>query len=278
MKRTFFPLLLLISILISACGSSDSAQSAQNAASAYIENKGSDTIVNLALAWAERTRPNTPMCSISVTGGGSGTGIAALINGTVDIANASRQINAEEVEAGRGEGHRAGGICHRPRCDRRHRQPGKPGRASSPSSRFQIFTAEKSTTGAKSAAKTGPSCACRARPTPGRTSTSSKRFCAWGIRTTRLSSPPNTLLLPSSEGIIDEVRQNPNAIGYDGLGYVPKDLKMIAIAEKAGEAYVLPSVATVNDKTYAVSRDLYMYTAGEANGAYQRLPGLDRFG
>ena len=85
----------------------------------------------------------------------------------------------------------------------------------------------------------------------------------------------DTLLLPSSEGIINEVRQNPNAIGYDGLGYVPEDLKMIAIAKKAGEAYVLPSVETVNDKTYSIARDLYMYTAGEATGADQRLPGLD---
>jgi phosphate transport system substrate-binding protein len=76
----------------------------------------------------------------------------------------------------------------------------------------------------------------------------------------------DTLLLPSSEGIIAEVRQNPNAIGYDGLGYVPKDLKMIAIATEAGGAYVLPSITTVNDKTYAIARDLYMYTNGEATG------------
>jgi len=76
----------------------------------------------------------------------------------------------------------------------------------------------------------------------------------------------DTLLLPSSEGIIAEVRQNPNAIGYDGLGYVPKDLKMIAIAKEAGRAYVLPAIETVNDKTYAIARDLYMYTDGEATG------------
>jgi phosphate transport system substrate-binding protein len=73
-------------------------------------------------------------------------------------------------------------------------------------------------------------------------------------------------LLPSSEGIVAEVRQNPNAIGYDGLGYVPPDLKMIAIAKKAGEPYVLPSVETVNDATYPIARDLYMYTAGEPTG------------
>ena len=76
----------------------------------------------------------------------------------------------------------------------------------------------------------------------------------------------DTLLLPSSEGIIAELRQNPNAIGYDGLGYVPKDLKMVAIAKEAGGAYLLPSIATVNDKTYAVARDLYMYTNGEPTG------------
>jgi phosphate transport system substrate-binding protein len=63
------------------------------------------------------------------------------------------------------------------------------------------------------------------------------------------------------------VRQNPNAIGYDGLGYVPHDLKMIALARAAGEPYVLPSAETVNNDSYPVARDLYMYTAGEPAGA-----------
>ena len=76
----------------------------------------------------------------------------------------------------------------------------------------------------------------------------------------------DTLLLPSSEGIIVEVRQNPNAIGYDGLGYVPDDLKTIAIAKEDGGSYVLPAIATVNDKSYAIARDLYMYTNGEPTG------------
>jgi phosphate transport system substrate-binding protein len=76
----------------------------------------------------------------------------------------------------------------------------------------------------------------------------------------------NTLLLPSSEGIISEVRQNPNAIGYDGLGYVPEDLNMIAIAPEASDEYILPSVDSVNNGTYAIARDLYMYTNGEPTG------------
>jgi phosphate transport system substrate-binding protein len=75
----------------------------------------------------------------------------------------------------------------------------------------------------------------------------------------------DTLLLPSSEGIISEVRDNPNAIGYDGLGYVVPEVKMIAVAKNTGESYVLPSAATVNDGTYPVSRDLYMYSSQDAS-------------
>jgi len=69
-----------------------------------IENKGSDTLVNLALAWAETYMRLYPDRRLSVTGGGSGTGIAAMINGTVDIANASRAMKPEEVAAAQANG------------------------------------------------------------------------------------------------------------------------------------------------------------------------------
>jgi phosphate transport system substrate-binding protein len=72
--------------------------------------------------------------------------------------------------------------------------------------------------------------------------------------------------MPSSEGISTEVRQNPNAIGYDGLGYVTPDQKVLAVARDANSPYVLPSVATVNNGTYPISRPLYMYTIGEPSG------------
>ena len=77
---------------------------------------------------------------------------------------------------------------------------------------------------------------------------------------------PETLLMPSSEGITTEVRQNRNAIGYDGLGYVTPDLKKVAIARGSNAPYVLPSAQTVRDGSYPVSRPLYMYTAGEPDG------------
>ena len=83
---------MLAFVLTISCGPASQAETASDSAGAYIENKGSDTIVNLALAWAEKYQDVRQDVRISVTGGGSGTGIAALINKTVDIANASRQI------------------------------------------------------------------------------------------------------------------------------------------------------------------------------------------
>src|ERR1044071_7055015 len=99
MKRIILSAIAIFLFIFSAaCGPASSTEGAgSNSSANYIENKGSDTIVNLSLAWAEKYQAEHPEVRISVTGGGSGTGIAALINNTVDIANASRQIKAEEV-------------------------------------------------------------------------------------------------------------------------------------------------------------------------------------
>ena len=70
----------------------------------------------------------------------------------------------------------------------------------------------------------------------------------------------------AEEGISVEVRQNPNTIGYDGLGYVTPEQKVVAVARDAEGPYVLPSVETVNDGSYPIARPLFMYTAGEPAG------------
>ena len=68
-----------------------------------IQNKGSDTLVNVAQAWAEAYKSVNSSVAVAVSGGGSGTGIAAMINGTVDIANASRAMKKKEIK--RAESH-----------------------------------------------------------------------------------------------------------------------------------------------------------------------------
>jgi len=250
---------------ISSCGPSSSAEAASDSQAAYIENKGSDTIVNLALAWAERYQGEHPDVRISVTGGGSGTGIASLINGTVDIANASRQIKSEEIDQAK-----SNGINPLEHIIARDAiavivNPNNPVNELTLKQISDIYSGKISN---------WKEVGGEDRPIVRLSRETNSGTHVYFLETVlRLSSKEDktlfsmdTLLLPSSEGIIVEVRQNPNAIGYDGLGYVPHDLKMIAIAEEEGGAYVLPSIPTVNDKTYPIARDLYMYTNGQPEG------------
>jgi len=267
MNRYIQSAIVIVVLLFSvSCGpASSSTETASDSSARYIENKGSDTIVNLALAWAERYQAEHPEVRISVTGGGSGTGIASLINGTVDIANASRQIKEEEIAAAQGNGvepvehiiaRDAIAVIVNPE---------------NPVSQLTLKQISDIYSGKiKNWSEIGgddrPIVRLSRETNSGTHVYFLETVLRMGNSEDKTLFSTDTLLLPSSEGIIAEVRQNPNAIGYDGLGYVPDDLKMIAIAEKEGGAYVLPSIPTVNDKTYPIARDLYMYTDGEPTG------------
>jgi len=256
--------LLLISFVLSSCTTSNSS-AASNSPANYIENKGSDTIVNLALAWAEKYQGDHPDVRISVTGGGSGTGIAALVNGTVDIANASRKIKDEEiVEAQKNGVEPVEHIIARDAIAVIV-NPNNPVSELTLQQISDIYSG-KYTNWMEVGGEDRPIVRLSRETNSGTHVYFLETVLRLGSKEDKTLFSMNTLLLPSSEGIISEVRDNPNAIGYDGLGYVPKDLKMIAIAEEAGGSYVLPSIDTVNDKSYAIARDLYMYTNGEPAG------------
>ena len=232
----------------------------------YIENKGSDTIVNLALVWAERYQELHPNVRISVTGGGSGTGLAALTNSTVDIANASRPIKEEETALLEEQGTSAVEFIVARDAVAVIVNPNNP---------IDRLTLEQVSLIYQGKINNWQELGGEDRPIV-RTSreTNSGTHVYFLEEVIRLGNSADdtifsadTLLLPSSEGIIAEVRDNPNAIGYDGLGYVTDDVKVIALAEEPGGEYVLPSANTVNDGSYPVARDLYMYTRGEPQGA-----------
>lgn len=263
MKRLII-LFVLSLFLLTAC-SSNTTDTTNPTSASYIENKGSDTIVNLALAWAEKYQAEHPEVRISVTGGGSGTGLASLINGTVDIANASRQIKDEEVADAKKNGVEP--VEHIIARDAIAVivNPENPISQLTLQQISDIYSG-KISNWSEVGGEDRPIVRLSRETNSGTHVYFLETVLRMGSKEDKTLFSMDTLLLPSSEGIIAEVRQNPNAIGYDGLGYVPKDLKMIAIAEQDGGDYVLPSISTVNDKTYAIARDLYMYTNGEPTG------------
>jgi phosphate transport system substrate-binding protein len=270
MKRILLLLTTLFMILlITSCGPASSSETASDSSASYIENKGSDTIVNLALAWAEKYQAEHPDVRISVTGGGSGTGIAALLNKTVDIANASRQIKAEEVKEANSNG--VDPVEHIIARDAIAVivNPNNPVSELSLKQISDMYSG-KINNWSEVGGEDRPIVRLSRETNSGTHVYFLETVLRLGNKEDKTLFSTDTLLLPSSEGIIAELRQNPNAIGYDGLGYVPKDLKMVAVAEKEGGAFVLPSIATVNDKTYPIARDLYMYTDGEPTGVVKQ--------
>jgi len=258
-------LLLPLLLLAAACRSGERGTAVAIRAAAAIQNTGSDTLVNLALAWAEAYMDSHPEVHIAVTGGGSGTGIAGLLNGTVQIANASREMSSEELELAR-----AGGL-----------QPVRftvardaiavvvnPG---NPVSRLTLAQISALYTGRiarwkELGGQDRPVVLLSRESNSGTYVYFLENVVRLGRKEDRSLFSPETLLMPSSEGISTEVRQNPNAIGYDGLGYVTPEQKKLAVAREERGPYVLPSASTVNDGSYPIARPLFMYTAGEPTG------------
>ncbi len=264
MVRRLLVGLALVVLVAGGCGRGQTATAVRDdgssAASQTIDNKGSDTLVNLALAWAESYMGAHPDMRISVTGGGTGTGIAAMLNGTVDIANASRAMKDEESTAAKANGIDAARACRGGRRNRRRRPSRKPGERLTLQQLSDIYTG-KIQTGRRSEARTGRSSCSRVSPTPGRTCIFLENVVRLGEKSDLLFSP-ETLLMPSSEGISAEVRQNPNAIGYDGLGYVTPDQKVIAVAKDGNSPYVFPSENGEGWHLSDLARVIHVYSRG----------------
>jgi phosphate transport system substrate-binding protein len=235
-------------------------------AAVSIENKGSDTMVNLALAWAERYQQVNPNARISVSGGGSGTGITSLISGTVDIANASRRITEEELAAARQAGYDPHEFTIARDAIAIIVNPRNPVSNLTLQQLSRIYRGE-----INNWSELGGEDREIVRLSRETNSGSHLFFLESVVRMGEMDNnaifSASTLLLPSSEGIIAEVRDNPNAIGYDSLGYITSDVKLVGISSlEEPMNFILPSLETVSNQTYLLSRNLYMYTLDEPEG------------
>jgi len=216
-------------------------------------------MVNLALAWAEAYQTAAPTVEVSVTGGGSGTGIAALINKTVDLANASRRIKPEEVAQARANGvdpvetvvardaiavvvHLANPVDHLT------------------IDQISDIYSGKIDNWREVGGDDRPIVRVSRETNSGTHVYFLEQVVRRGDPADKTLFAADTMLLPSSEGIASEIAYNQNAIGYDGLGYVTPEMKVIAVGKTAGGPFYLPSVDTVTRGVYPIARDLYIYS------------------
>jgi phosphate transport system substrate-binding protein len=266
MNARIWIVIALLGLTLAGCGDAQQAQAGAHGAQTTISNKGSDTMVNLALAWAEHYQGLHPEVQVAVTGGGSGTGITALANNTVDIANASRTIKPEEIAT-----MKASGIDPVEFVVARDAiavivNLSNPVHELTLPQISDIYSG-KINNWEEVGGEDRPIVRLSRETNSGTHVYFLERVLRLGESGNKTLFAPDTLLLPSSEGITAEVRDNPNAIGYDGLGYVTPEVKVVKVADKPGGDYIYPSAETVTNQTYPIARDLYMYTAGEPQAA-----------
>ena len=260
-----------------ACGKKKTESDAQAAAAAgsdapaqgkkqSIQNIGSDTMVNLAQAWAEEYSKIVPGVSVEVSGGGSGVGIAALINGTADIANSSRHLEPEEVEKAKKHNGKEptqftvgfDGLAI-------YVHKSNPLNEISMEDLAEIY---------KEGGKINKWSEVGVKGIPGSKSDEVIRISRQNnsgtyhyFRETVVGKKNDfksgSLDMNGSKDVVEQVAKTPGAIGYSGLGYATPEVKILKVAKKKGEPGVLPSIATVHDKSYPISRPMFMYTPGE---------------
>jgi len=255
---------LLSLAVLAGCSRADTGDS--EVAVVTIQNKGSDTIVNLALAWAETYQLVDPQVRIAVTGGGSGTGITALVNGTIDIANASRQIKDEELRAAHANAIEVRELVIALDAIAIVVHPDNPVERLTLQQISDIYSG-KITNWREVGGEDRPIVLLSRETNSGTHVYFLEEVVRLGQADDTTLFSPDTLLLPSSEGISAEVRQNPNAIGYDGLGYVTPDMKTVDVGLSPGGPFWSPTVETVNAGQYPIARELYMYSTATASDA-----------
>jgi phosphate transport system substrate-binding protein len=266
--------LLLAMVVLQGCqgkpadtGSSSGESASSSRAGKPIQIKGSDTMVNLGQAWAEAYGKEHPESAIAVTGGGSGTGIAALINGTCDIAQSSRDMKPEGIELAKQRGHAVKEFKVALDALTVVVHPSNPVAKLTIPQLSDIFTG-KVTDWNQVGGSSGKIFVISRERNSGTHVFFLEQVLRRGNSQGKEEYAASVSMLPSSQAIASEIATNPSAIGYFGLGYLDTaKQKAVAVAKDTSSPAVEPNLETATSGKYPISRPLYLYTPGEPDGA-----------
>jgi phosphate transport system substrate-binding protein len=224
-------------------------------------------LVNVAQAWAEAYKVVDSSVAIAVTGGGSGTGISSMINGTVDIANASRAMKSRELDSAKNNGvdPKKYVVGHDAIAVYLHK--------SNPISEFTLSQL-KSIYGEHGPAEkwsdlgiTIPGCPSDEIVRVSRQNNSGTYAYFKKSVIKKGEYKLGSRDMHGSKDVVDLVENTPCAIGYSGLAYANDHIKMPCIKTTDDAPCVTPTVPSAADGSYPIARPLLMYTAGVPKGA-----------
>ena len=257
MKKVILGFLALALI---ACGGSE------RVSRTLIQNKGSDTLVNVAQAWAEAYAQINPNVAVAVTGGGSGTGIAALIGGSVDIANSSRSMEEEEFEMANGRGVVPNELIVGYDALAVYIHPDNPIDRFTLGQLADIYGENGTTESWSQLGITVPGCSSDEIVRVSRQNSSGTyvyfQEAILGESDLKLGSRD----MAGSSEVVGLVEKTACAIGYSGLAYATEEVKVPCLMTEDGGNCMAPSTASAVDGTYPIARPLFMYTNGQPEG------------
>jgi phosphate transport system substrate-binding protein len=238
---------------------------------AMIQDTGSDTMVNLAQAWAEQYAKVEPGVSVEVSGGGSGTGIAALSSGTVDIANCSRRFEPQEIEqAKKNTGKEPHEVLVGYDALAVYVSKSNPMEEIGLDQLAEIYAEGGKVTKWSQLGVTMPNGSDEIIRVSRQSNSGTYFYFREAVlgkgRDFRLGSRD----MQGSKDVVELVANTPSAIGYSGMGYNTPAVKQLRVSKKSGEPSFAPSIETTLNHTYPVARPLFMYTLGEPAGAVKK--------
>ena len=235
-----------------------------------LQIKGSDTMVNLGQAWAEKYMEKNPVDFIAVTGGGSGTGMASLISGTCDIAMSSRSIKQKEIDQDKAKGHTPVEI-----------KVALDGIAVVVSPKNQVgkltldqlsgIFSGKITNWSQVGGSDAKIVVLSREVNSGTHVYFKEHVLRRNDPDSKEEFSPGALMLSSSQAIADEVSGNTAAIGYYGMGYISPKQKAVSVAKDEKSEYVEPTIDNVVKNLYPISRPLYFYVNDECQGMTKKF-------
>lgn len=223
-----------------------------------ISINGSTTVLPIAQKTAEAYMKENPDTKISISGGGSGNGIKALIDRTTDIANSSRAIKKEEAEMAKAKGSDPVEFVVAYDCIVPVVHTSNP---------LKNITVDQLKALYKGEIRNWKEIGGSDKPVVIISrDTSSGTYEVWEEKVMKKERVfPGALLQASNGAIVQAVSKNPNAIGYIGLGYMDNSVKMLSVNGITG------SKETTLNKTFPVSRPLYMYTPVKPAGDVKKF-------
>ncbi len=269
--RSAINLVLIALLMFTGCQKKSDEQKEEKQVTT-IQVKGSDTLVNVAQAWAEQYKKVAPTVDVEVSGGGSGVGIAALLKGTIDIASASRNMKQEEIEAAKrntGKDAKNFTIGYDALAVYVHKD--NPMNEISLDQLAAIFSEGGETTRWSQLGVTIPGAGEDEIVRVSRQSSSGTyeffREHVLQNKDFKLGSRD----MNGSKEVVELVGNTKTAIGYSGMGYATPSVKKLSISSKAGEPACSPTVENTFSKKYALARSLHIYTMGEPTGAVKQF-------